>query len=144
MTSPTSAFSPLRLTMRLKVPEAGAGNSTVAFSDSSATTFSSLLTRSPSALSHWPISISVIDSPTEGTFNSTAMSFCQLKVRWRHRLLHVGKGLRDEKLLVPLVNAGRAGGRAGRGGTPNAREGKLAVERLAELDAQEPPRAHVL
>jgi hypothetical protein len=54
--------------MRLKVPETGAGNSTVAFSDSSATMFSSLLTASPSALSHWPISISVMDSPTEGNF----------------------------------------------------------------------------
>ena len=73
MTSPTAAFSPVRLTILPSVPETGDGNSTVAFSDSSVTTFSSLLTASPSRLSHGPISTSVTDSPTEGIFNSTAM-----------------------------------------------------------------------
>src|SRR2546430_7118901 len=73
MTSPTAAFSPLCLSIWVMVPAAGAGSSTVAFSVSITTTGSSWSTDSPGFLSQSPISTSLIDSPTEGTTNSTAM-----------------------------------------------------------------------
>ena len=73
MTSPTAAFSPLRFKVWVIVPVAGAGSSTVTFSVSITTTGSSSWTGSPGFLSQSPISTSLIDSPTEGTTNSTAI-----------------------------------------------------------------------
>jgi hypothetical protein len=54
-------------------PADGAGNSTVALAESSITTVSSAATLSPSFLSHSPISTSLMDSPTRGTFSSIAI-----------------------------------------------------------------------
>ena len=75
ITSPTLAMSPFFFKIFVMVPAAGAGSSMVAFSDSMLTMFSSLATESPSFFNHPPISTSVIDSPTSGTFSSVAIIF---------------------------------------------------------------------
>ena len=96
ITSPTLAMSPFFFRIFVMVPAAGAGNSMVAFSVSMLTMFSSLATESPSFFNHSPISTSVIDSPTSGTFISVAIIFylkasvkicccsalCRLPNRW--------------------------------------------------------------
>jgi hypothetical protein len=73
MTSPTFAVSPLRLRIFSSEPAAGAGSSRVVFSDSITTMLSLAEMTSPSFFSHWPISTSVIDSPTDGTLSSICM-----------------------------------------------------------------------
>lgn len=73
MTSPTLAVSPRFFRTREMMPSAGAGSSTVAFSDSMRTTGSSFRTGCPSGFSHSPSWTSVMDSPTGGTRNSSAI-----------------------------------------------------------------------
>src|SRR5262249_12738530 len=112
ITSPTFTIAPLALRILVSVPAVGAGNSTVAFSDSMVTTFSSLATASPSALSHWPICTSVMDSPRAGIFSSVGMSVLSLGRRMRARA-GLGEGLFQKALLFLLVAVGRAAGGAG-------------------------------
>jgi hypothetical protein len=73
MTSPIAADSPWCFTIFVSRPAAGAGTSTVAFSESRTATASSFATASPSAFNHLPISTDVTDSPTGGTFSSMAI-----------------------------------------------------------------------
>ena len=67
ITSPTTANSSCCLRIPCRIPDAGAGICTDAFSVSISTRSSPDLTQSPSDFSHWPIWTSLMDSPTVGT-----------------------------------------------------------------------------
>ena len=72
-TSPTDIESP-SFAFRVIFPDASAGRSSVALSESNSAIVWSFLTTSPSFTSHWEISTSVIDSPGEGIFISKTIS----------------------------------------------------------------------
>src|SRR3569832_2304555 len=155
------------------VPFTGAGSSTVTLSVSSITTMSSCLTASPTLFSHSPISTSVTDSPTEGTFNSTgtlaspsdhgagactATAHCEqdsplgitAEVTPAGSLLRSllrslpSERSRDEFLLLEPVRAGRTRRGARRLVARGARERMAPEQTLTKPQPQERPRAHVL
>src|SRR5690348_11887230 len=65
--------------------------------------------------------------------------------RWgRGARASVREGLVDQFLLLELVAARRAGGRAGRRAAREARERMAREQPVAEAHAQRAPRAHVL
>src|SRR5579884_2028148 len=116
-------------------PAAGAGSSTVAFSDSSRTTFSSRWTVAPSGLSQSPISTSVMDSPTAGTLSSIAITLlCSVSLLER---------LREQLLLFQTVGIVRTGGGAGRFRAADAGERKPLSQDVAKLRIDVTARAHV-
>src|SRR6185295_3408925 len=121
ISSPIFTTSPFFFSSFSIVPETGAGSSSVALSDSISTTASSRSTRSPSPLSHEPICTSLIDSPTSGTLNSTAM----------RRGLLVERG-QEQPLLLDLVAARGAARGCGRFGAAHHAERMAAEQALAE------------
>src|ERR1043166_1457319 len=105
------------------------------------TIFSSFLTGSPSFLSHWPTSTSVMDSPTAGTFNSINIFSTFLGAVDAVRILT--EGGRDELFLLLFVAVGRTGGRAGGSGPADAGQRPTRQKHVAKTHAQTAPGSHV-
>src|SRR6185369_7195062 len=133
MTSPTFATSPFCLRTWLSVPDSGAANSTVAFSLSKVTNGSSFRTGWPADFSNAPISTSVIDSPTSGTFSSIGIN----------RDLFFAKCTADELGLLLFVPPMRTGRRRGRQRASYAGERPTSEERLTELNVHIDPGTHI-
>src|ERR1043166_3349143 len=140
MTSPTRAVWPLDLRIFASVPGAGAGNSTVAFSDSMVTTFSSRATGSPSDLSHSPIWTSVMDSPTLGTLSSMG-----IVVLWFGPGARISAGERggQQLLLLQFMASGRPCGRTRGLRATDDQERESAENFVAKLRPEEAAGAHV-
>src|SRR5437867_4051882 len=104
------------------------------------TMFSSWATGSPSALSHWPIWTSVMDSPTLGIFSSTGMAVLSLGPGAR---VSGCEGCGEQLLLLQLVAAGGTGG--GAGGLRPAKDGEREPpeKSFAEVGPQITPGPHV-
>ncbi len=137
ITSPIAALSPGFFRTSTNVPDSGAFNSTVALSVSSSNSVSFLVTLSPWALTHSPISTWLIDSPTLGTLISMRMASPQLGVQERRfsfpsTCLIKGRGQKLRLLL--RVSSCRTGSWARRRGTGQRRK----------CPALEQPRAKLL
>src|SRR5688500_16007577 len=78
-------------------PAVGAGSSTVTLSVSIMATTSSRETVSPSDFNQSPLTTSVIDSPTGGTFSSTASTLLLMCSRRREQ--DCGRSLRHGRVL---------------------------------------------
>src|ERR1043166_3714615 len=130
MTSPTRAVWPLDLRIFASVPGAGAGNSTVAFSDSMVTTFSSRATASAS----------VMDSPTLGTLISMG-----IVVLWFGPGARISAGERggQQLLLLQFMASGRPCGRTRGLRATDDQERESAENFVAKLRPEEAAGAHV-
>src|SRR5687768_7884201 len=100
-TSPTRTLSPSLNFTSTMAPPAGAGTSTVTLSVSRTTRGSSTATDSPFFLFHLPTTASVMDSPSGGTFSSTAI------------LGSAEDGFLDDEVLLVIVGLREAGCGAG-------------------------------